>query len=185
MHHTARELNSGHLTPQRAQRFTTDRSGLEHYCRYLHSKFNNFGQGGAWLTERAQAIVAMDRVPCHNEVLHWVRWHDLALKTATEYQWSTHYLYYEDYTEKYNATIEALYDFVGLVPTHPPKPFETGKIYRHLFTNEEMELMTELVQEVASPECWALLRRYFEPWQNRTRIENVTLASPIVSSRLR
>lgn len=164
MHHGTRAKNSAGLNDERVQLFTTDRQGLLEWCNYLHDHFDSFGKGSDWLSDRAVTLIESGKIPCHNEVLHWVRWHDLAIKTIRYYYLDSMVLYYEDYSLSYNQTVDSVFNFLGLSPIYPPAPFVPGKTYRHLFTNQEARSMAQLVKEVASRPCWNLLRRYFEPW---------------------
>lgn len=73
-------------------------------------------------------------------------------------------LHYEDFFERYNETVEALMQFLQLPiqPDASPLPFHVGKQYRKYYTLDQYNHMTRVTEELATPEAWELLRRYFK-----------------------
>jgi hypothetical protein len=102
-------------------------------------------------------------LPCHADWFRYVQWHNRAIEMTTEQQIPVHYLFYEDYSTKYNETLHDLLDFLNLVPTAnvDPLPFQAGKTYLDLYSPEEIQAATRFVRTMATPACWNLLKRYF------------------------
>ena len=70
-------------------------------------------------------------------------------------------IYYEDYSVRYQETVDTLFDFLELDQVKPPLDFIANKTYHSYFDAESKRLAAEFVRQVATPECWALLERYF------------------------
>jgi hypothetical protein len=73
-------------------------------------------------------------------------------------------LHYEDYGTDYDATIRALLDFVQLPQVVPQGvPFQSGKSYvQEFFTKDQQQLVYQFIRDLASPEAWSILQRYFD-----------------------
>jgi hypothetical protein len=96
------------------------------------------------------------------------------LQLTALHQIPTHILHYEDYNTNFNGTVKSLLDFLELGPTFKeadgkssqpdllePVEFISGKTYGHYFPDTVMRAAKHVVQALATPECWTLLRRYF------------------------
>lgn len=71
-------------------------------------------------------------------------------------------LYYEDYSTNYSATVEALFDFLELEMEDDPIEFIPGKTYIGYFSAENQRRAARFVKFMATPECWELVKHYFE-----------------------
>lgn len=73
-----------------------------------------------------------------------------------------HVVYFEDYSLDPNATARGIAEYLEQpVAAETILPFKSGKAYRHLFSDRFMGDVAVLIRELATPECWDLLRRYF------------------------
>jgi hypothetical protein len=100
--------------------------------------------------------------------------HNLALQLGVRRQIVTHILHYDDYTTDFDGTVKRLMDFLELGPSFkekdgtslqpklfPPLDFISGKTYDSYFSKKTRGIAKEVVQGLATPECWVLLSRYF------------------------
>ena len=169
MHHTVKKMAHRGWTPdQVAQYHDGTSAGFHAWCRYADS------------ISQARKMTPADRklfrdtngtVPCFFDFVHYVRWHNLALQVEQQYHLPVHYLYYEDYSFSYNETVHELYDFLELPiqSQSSMKPFAYFKTYRDFYTAQEQESVATVVKQLATPECWQLLRRYFDKNDNQQK----------------
>ena len=120
-----------------------------------------------WGTTRKAALEAdvfelMEQVPCGSDWFRYVQWHNNALEMIESQGLETLVLYYEDYTEHFNATVDSILSFLEQRTENPPIEFIPGKRYRGLFTKDEIQSARRLVHRLASPSLWQLLRHYFD-----------------------
>jgi len=78
-----------------------------------------------------------------------------------------HYLFYEEYTRNYNKTVDDLFAFLHVEKAVDPLAFIPGKTYGNLYSEKAKRAAARLVQALATPECWELLKRYFEGYYER------------------
>lgn len=71
-------------------------------------------------------------------------------------------IYYENYEKDFNATVDAIFDFLELSPVAVNPPFVPGKEYIEYFSPEEIQAAKTLVQTVSDPQSWKLIDRYFK-----------------------
>jgi hypothetical protein len=141
---------------------TDSKEGLAKWCQYLDKlrvkdELNSHFLDPELLDEEA-------RVPCHAEFYRYIQWHNLAFEVTRRKRLPTHILYYENYTENFNETVDELRGFLKLPRVAPAPEFYVGKHYSDYFEEEQCQAITYLVKELASPETWEALCHYFEPW---------------------
>ena len=110
----------------------------------------------------ADVVELMDQVPCSGDLYLYVQWHNNALAMIEAQKLRTLLIYYEDYTYRYNATVESILRFLEQPIAYTPTAFTSGKRYRKFYTMDEIQAARRLVQRLASPKLWKLLRHYFE-----------------------
>jgi hypothetical protein len=96
----------------------------------------------------------------------YVQWHNLMVRSVSHNSQKGqgaphHVLYYEDYTTRFNETIQDLASFLELPIRRTPLKFVTGKTYADMFNHSEMEAASHLAKHLASPPCWNLIGHYF------------------------
>lgn len=129
------------------------------WCEAMQQPYLAVMRSSTWMSPVAKGY--MDLVPCFSDLYRYIQWHNLALETTDRLQLPVHYLYYEDYTTSFNATLESVFDFLGLEQVAEPAQFVPGKAYGTYYEPEEARIMTRMVQDLASEELWAHLQRYF------------------------
>jgi len=175
MHLGVRKQRKKGLSEDILRTFKETREGVRSWCDFLDHNFG--GNVKSWVPPKDQYL--LDRIPCYSDLLHYVRWHELAIQVYEQYQVPVHVLFYEDYTYKYNETISSLYDFLELPVVGRPQKFTRGKTYKHLFDDNEIEAIAQLIRATATAKCWNILSRYFAfdgspPLTSRDRNENNT-----------
>jgi len=71
-------------------------------------------------------------------------------------------LFYENYTSNFDATTYELLDFLQLPRLGPAPVFYKQKHYPHFYEPEQIGFVKSMAKSLATPECWALVRHYFE-----------------------
>ena len=125
----------------------------KHYYTYFNSTF--------WATY-------MEPLPCAIEFYKYFHWHHYTTESTRTTMTTIHnpsmILYYEDYSNEYNATTNRLLHFLQLerssYATTVPE-FIVGKTYTDWFTNEMKENVKRLALVVVSDATWKLLHHYF------------------------
>lgn len=72
------------------------------------------------------------------------------------------FLYYEDYATDYNKTVQDLLDFLDIKGVRPPIIFESSLTYPDYIDTATRRNAAEFVKALASPQCWSMLKRYFD-----------------------
>lgn len=124
-------------------------------------------------------------VPCHTEWFRYIQWHNRAVEVTANMQrrqqqqvggnstgksaaaalMPVYYLYYENYTHDYNATVHQLLGFLQFndtIQAAAPKPFVSGKSYMDFFDVHHIRAATRMVRDLSSPVTWRLIRHYFD-----------------------
>lgn len=145
-----------------AKRFNHTREGFLGFCDQIDSTprpyvLKTIKESNADTTLKTK----MTQLPCLNEWYRWTHWHNRAIEVTQAQKLSVLYLHYEDYSTKYNQTVQDLLQFLQLPVVHEPLPFQTGKTYQTLFMNEEIELATRIIKNEASPALWKHIQHYF------------------------
>lgn len=136
--------------------FTNSREGLQEWCAYLDERYQAEEQGFF----APDVLSLFQGLPCHADWYRYVQWHNHA------YQLTKHIptmdLFYEDYTHRYDATVNELWNFLDLKPRRPATEFFVGKSYEVFFDTEQKQKATVLVQSLSLPPVWQRLKRYLE-----------------------
>jgi hypothetical protein len=150
-----------HVDTETAGRFNNTRAGFAAWCAFADAKT---------MAKKDREMLPKDFVdlfgdlPCHIEWLRYTLWHNHAYQVTTDLQLPVHYLYYEDYTSNYNKTVADLLDFLQEEVRAAPVEYIPGKTYYDLYEEGHAQRAAELVEAIATPEVWELLKRYFTEW---------------------
>ena len=103
---------------------------------------------------------------CQGEWFRYLQWHTLALDTlALSNDIPSLTIYYEDYGNDWNATVETILDFLEV-----PRPLENVTAVRQFisrppydeyYSPEHRKQARTLVKKLSSDKLWKLIRRYF------------------------
>lgn len=102
-------------------------------------------------------------VPCHGELVRYTWWHNYAIELTRRMHIPVHVLFYEDYTDDWENTVDQLLQFISVSPASDAEPLEfiAGKHYGEYFDEGDVVMAKLLVKTLASPETWDLLKHYF------------------------
>ncbi|GKY94324.1 hypothetical protein MPSEU_000398200 [Mayamaea pseudoterrestris] len=140
--------------------YTEGREGLLAWCKYIDEKYAE--EEGATDLIRPKIKSLWKDVPCHAEWFRYVQWHNLALEMTSQMELPVLYLHYEKYGQHYNKVVSDLFKFLELTPVRDPIEFVAGKHYADYYTAEEQRAAARLVKAMASPDCWELIKSYFD-----------------------
>ncbi len=143
------------------QTFNSTREGFRAWCYFMDSRAATQEQKSHFIDTELWEI-AKD-VPCHAELIRYTWWHNYALELTRLKSLPVHFLFYEDYTDNWETTVKQLFQFLDLSPALGAEPLEfiSGKHYADYFDPEDIVMAKLLVETLASPEAWALLKNYF------------------------
>jgi hypothetical protein len=142
--------------------FTDSKKGLRRWCRFL-DKLHVKDELKTHFID-PELLEEEQRVPCHAEFYRYIQWHNLAFEVTRRKRLPTYILYYENYTECFDKTVEELLDFLHASQVAPAPVFYPGKQYSDYFEPEQYQAIACLAKDLASPETWGAIRHYFEPW---------------------
>jgi hypothetical protein len=146
--------------------FDNSPEGIEAWCKLVDG-LNPDQEKSSTLIPRDVKRAWKD-LPCHSEWFRWVQWHNRALEVTNRFHaqrpggFPVLRLYYEDYSTNYNATVEALFDFLDLEVRGRPVAFIPGKTYLSYFSLRHQEKAAQFVKSIATPECWDMVKHYFD-----------------------
>lgn len=142
--------------------FADSKQGLAQWCRFLDQLHVKDELNTHFLDP--ELLDEEQRVPCHAEFYRYIQWHNLAFEVTRRKRLPTYLLYYENYTENFDKTVEELLDFTEQLQVAPSPEFYAGKQYSDYFEQEQCQAIAYLAKDLASPETWQAIRHYFEPW---------------------
>lgn len=137
------------------------KEGFQAWCGFLDQKFDDTDMHSPLIDDHVKEL--LQGVPCRAEWYRYTQWHNLAIATTQRLNLPVHVLYYESYTDNFDATVKDLFEFLELPVVKDPLPFIPGKTYKDDFYEaDQIEAAKRLVRALATDDCWALLKRYFE-----------------------
>ena len=136
-----------------------DKEGLQKYCRDLDRAYR----------KQDEEYFGKDKVPeapCHGEFYKWTQWHNLVHQSLESIE-SLHEVpiltvYYEDYSAKFNATVDRILDFLELEHVGVLREFSARSDYGGYFTEEQERTIRDLVKSVATERTWKQVQHYFK-----------------------
>jgi hypothetical protein len=136
------------------------KEGFQSWCSIVDQKFDDTEKDSPLIDRRVRKL--LNDLPCRGDWFRYIQWHNLAIETMQRLNLPVHVLYYEDYSNDYAATVQQLFDFLELPTVKEPLHFIPGKTYSDYFDIKQTRAAKRLVRALATPDCWALLRPYFE-----------------------
>eukprot|EP00934_Nitzschia_sp_Nitz4_P006585 Nitzschia sp. Nitz4//scaffold144_size56818//594//1799//NITZ4_006524-RA/size56818-processed-gene-0.61-mRNA-1//1//CDS//3329536477//6575//frame0 len=134
-----------------------DADGLQKYCadaddRYHKEDKEFFGKD------------KIPKAPCHGEFYKWTQWHNLVFESLEliDHEVPILTVYYEDYNNKFNATVGKILDFLELKQDGVLREFTSRSDYGGYFTDKQQKDVRSLVKKVASERTWATVKHYFD-----------------------
>jgi hypothetical protein len=140
------------------------REALLSWCNFTDLIIVNNPEAEGWANLSSEVQTLFTTVPCSVEMFRLVQWHNLAIDMTIRKGIPVHYIYYEDYENSFNETVEDLIQFLELEVRNVSLPFETGKSYKGIFDDRHSRSLAQFVKAIATPECWRHLSHYFDRW---------------------
>jgi Sulfotransferase domain len=168
--HLEREI-PGHV----AEQFSEDREGFRSYCNEIDSKHKESEKRVIFLSESLLKI--LNRVPCHEDFIRYIEWHNLAFVTTRDMQLQTFILHYDWYATRYTETAKELLDFLKL-RIHKNglwTPFDVRNVYSDYYTTEEKQALGQAYKMMSSVETWNHISQYFEGFQRNDIVPEVEM----------
>lgn len=169
--HLEREI-PGHV----AEQFSEDREGFRSYCRAIDSKHKESEKRVIFLSESLLKI--LNRVPCHEDFIRYIEWHNLAFVTTRDMMLQSYVLHYDWYATRYTETTKELLNFLKL-RIHKKgvwTPFIAGNVYSDYYTAEEKQALAQAFKMMSSVETWNHISQYFEGSQQNDSVPEVGMA---------
>jgi hypothetical protein len=137
-------------------------SALKQWCAYLDESFQALIPKYIWDRDDVGRLLS---TPCHVEFIRYVSWHNAALNMTRVQQPNipVYRLFYENYTANFGGVVRELYEeFLRYPPIKAlPKLYFPEMTYHYLFSPEHQQEIAYLIESLASPELWQLLKHYF------------------------
>ena len=159
LHLTVKKKKQLGWTEEQLAAFSNSRDGYLKWCQFADQAVSN---ETTFISSDIKEL--FQNLPCAADWYRYVQWHNLAIEATQRLQLPIYVLYYENYTENFDKTVDDLFHFLELHKVNNPVPFIAGKTYQNFFSEDEARAATRLVENMASPECWKLIGHYFDPW---------------------
>jgi Sulfotransferase domain len=154
---TGDESELEHVHSELDRTYPNNRTGLDAWCRYLDEKY-------VVSDVQNKILQKYVSIPCHAEWFRYIQWHNLAVQVTAKLHLPVHYVWYENYTMNFDDTVTALFDFLELDATGDPYEWQAGKSYSNFFLPATARKAALMMQDLASPEAWSLIRHYLVPF---------------------
>jgi hypothetical protein len=104
------------------------------------------------------------KAPCHGEFYKFVQWHNLVHQSLAliPHEVPVLTVYYEDYTNQFNSTVEHILDFLELEHVGELREFTARSDYDGYFTKKQETQIKALIKQVAHTETWEQIKHYIE-----------------------
>lgn len=142
--------------------FSNDAYGMKQWCQHIDESFMEHENRNDLSFDYSK----YSDVPCHTEWFRYIQWHNNAYQLHTErLKVPIHYMYYENYTSNFNETNRQLYEFLDYTAQidmmNHQYPWIAGKSYIDYYDVNHTMRAYHMIQELALPEVWQLIRHYF------------------------
>jgi Sulfotransferase domain len=147
--------------------YNSTKEGFQAYCHFRDKPFaklkwnatNIFGED---TTIQKQLLGYLYHVPCYEQFLNYIRWHNFALEMLEKKKVPVLTLFYEDYASNFEGTVTQLLDFLSLEPANGASPpeFVAGKQYLDFYEPDQVEAARNLMRRLANQGFRQLLLRY-------------------------
>jgi len=148
-------------------RYPNTMLGFKKYCQDLDSKHGIEESNIRFLP--SSIVQLFPNIPCHAAFFVYIQWHNLAIQVQQQLHIPTLIVYYEDYQQDWNHTIQRIFDFLHFNPWGEEEeqqqqtiipPFVSGKRYIEYYTDKERNATNQFIKRLADPTTLELLKRY-------------------------
>ena len=145
--------------------FNSTYTGFQSFCRWVdqYTVEQKKKQWHAQFPELETWMNMLHPVPCYTEFVRWLRWHEQIVEMLdNEIKVPVLNLYYERYATDFETTTGQLLDFLELKQSQEPLTFVVGKTYPEFYDPQQVVAIRTLIQGLATPKVWDMIRHYFE-----------------------
>lgn len=139
-----------------AEDYPYNGTGFRKWCRQKDS-INEVTQS-RWVDPKLASL--MTAIPCQEEFLRYIQWHNLAFSVTRDMGIPTHIIHYQDYRDDWENTVTKLLNFLELPRTGVGESFDHGKEYRSYYTHDQRAAIKAFIQEYATTETWENVKDY-------------------------
>jgi hypothetical protein len=130
--------------------------GLQAWCRDLDTDYRI----------QDEFVFGKEAVPtaiCHGEFFKYTQWHNLVHEGLDLINHPVPVLpvYYEDYSLKFDETVNKIMDFMDLEHVGILPDFQARSDYESYFSDKQQVEIGNLIQDVASEKTWMQVKHYF------------------------
>jgi hypothetical protein len=147
------------LFAARGLKFSSDREGFVKFCQLWKETFGSQEAKMHWLDPQVYQI--MQNVPCFGDFIRYVQWHNLAFIVTQDLRLATMVLYYEDFENRLEETVDRLITFLETPRRGETIQFSRGKRYTDYFTDEERKAIADGVKRMSLFATWRHIQHYF------------------------
>jgi hypothetical protein len=134
------------------------REGFRRFCNDEGKHYNNEEKHSKFY---ADVFETVKDVPCHADFYRYIQWHNLAFTTTWDLNIPSMIVHYENYTDNFNKTKDALLEFLGQDGIYNAPAFVTGKTYREYYLQEEITALHVMFSKLALEKTWYSTKHYF------------------------
>jgi hypothetical protein len=147
------------ISGRKANEYEKSRDGFRSYCRSIDTLYSANEDRVHFLDDEILNVIRT--VPCHEDFIRYIEWHNLAFSTADDLGIPTYVLHYEWYQTRYETTVQELLSFLALEQKGGTVPFHPSTFYDY-FTTEERVALKKAYQMMSSSRTWVHIAQYFE-----------------------
>eukprot|EP00978_Attheya_sp_CCMP212_P041422 scaffold237497_cov58-Attheya_sp.AAC.2 len=133
--------------------------GFHEFCS-LHNEIYSTEHQNAFVKPEHKDLIS--KVPCAGEFFRYIIWHNQAIKMIKKTKAPSINVYYEDYNEKFDETMDTLLSFLEEEQVADPSSFFWHD-YPEYYDEEARKAAAILMKEWATKDTWALIQHYMEP----------------------
>jgi hypothetical protein len=149
------------------------RSKKTNYTEWLATHLDNAEGLQAWCRDfdtdyrkQDETFFGKETVPtaiCHGEFIKYAQWHNLVHEGLDLINHTVPVLpvYYEDYSLKFDETVNKILDFMDLEHVGILLDFQARSDYESYFSDKQQVEIGNLIQDVASEKTWMQVKHYF------------------------
>jgi hypothetical protein len=147
------------ISGRKANGYEKSRTGFRAYCQSIDTLYSANEDRVHFLDDELLQLIR--QVPCHEDFIRYVEWHNLAFSTADDLGIPTYVLHYEWYKTRFDTTLNELLTFLELESKGEPVPFNPSVSYDY-FTTEERNALKKAYRMMSSSRTWVHIAQYFE-----------------------
>ncbi len=124
-----------HNDTEKIKAYPNTRDGFRKFCQRLNKVYEHEEETSRFIGSHVFEL--MKDIPCRDDFLRFVQWHNLAFVTTDSLRIPTMVVHYENYEKKYNETAMEMAKFLHFDPIGELVEFVKGKEYIEYFGKGE------------------------------------------------